>query len=129
MSNKPPTRRAARSFRDLRAWQEAFTLAVDVHAAADALPTHHTDLADQLRRASTSVHLTIAEGNGKSTVAEFARYLDMAHGSLHEAEAGLHFARASALLPTEMLDGMEKRIRHVERLMAGLRRYLARRLG
>ena len=44
------------------------------------------ELRDQLDRASGSIVANIAEGYGRSQHADFARFLDMASGSLREAE-------------------------------------------
>jgi four helix bundle protein len=45
------------------------------------------DLADQWRRASTSVVLNLAEGVTRKGSKEFRRFADIARGSLHEVEA------------------------------------------
>ena len=45
------------------------------------------NLRDQLLRASSSVALTLAEGNAKSSVKEKKRYYQMAYASLKECQA------------------------------------------
>jgi four helix bundle protein len=47
------------------------------------------DVRDQLDRASTSIALNIAEGNGKYTLKDRCRFFDNAHGSALECAAGL----------------------------------------
>src|SRR5688500_2430991 len=47
------------------------------------------DVRDQLDRASTSVSLNIAEGNGKYAPKDRCRFFDIAHGSSLECAAGL----------------------------------------
>jgi four helix bundle protein len=47
------------------------------------------DVKDQLDRASTSIVLNIAEGNGKYTSKDRCRFFDTAHGSALECAAGL----------------------------------------
>jgi four helix bundle protein len=47
------------------------------------------DVKDQLDRASTSISLNIAEGNGKYSPKDRCRFFDIAHGSALECAAGL----------------------------------------
>ena len=74
-------------FRDLKAWQEAKSLATLSKSAIAKLPTYERyALGDQWRRASYSVALNLAEGNSRRGPREFRRYLDIARSSLHEIE-------------------------------------------
>jgi four helix bundle protein len=47
------------------------------------------EIRDQLDRASTSIPLNIAEGNGKYAIKDRCRYFDTAHGSALECAAAL----------------------------------------
>ena len=80
-----------RDYRDLVCWQQALELALEVNALADALPKREWDSASQLRRAARSVHLNIAEGNGRRTSAEYLRFLGDARASLNEVDSELRF--------------------------------------
>ena len=50
-------------------------------------------LCDQLSRAVLSIPSNIAEGNGRETKSEYARFLGIARGSLFETETQLEVAR------------------------------------
>jgi len=113
-----------RSFKDLRVWQEAFALALDVDRLARALPSERPDLADQIRRSSASVPRNIAEGHGDRSDRDFARYVVMAQGSLHELESDVTAIRVQSLAPGQIVADVEIRIAHVERLISGLLRRL-----
>ncbi len=54
----------------------------------EKLPKTHS-VRNQLERASTSVPLNLAEGNGKSSEADRCRYFDIARGSALECAAAL----------------------------------------
>ncbi len=66
--------------------------AIECVAICAAWPRGHAKLADQLRRASTSVALNVAEGLSKRRPAEKRRAYDIAHAECTEAIAALHHA-------------------------------------
>ena len=61
-------------------------------------PRGYAAMADQLKRASLSVPLNVAEGYGKRALADRARYYDIARGSAHECGAVLDASRILALI-------------------------------
>ncbi|HEX5655611.1 MAG TPA: four helix bundle protein [Polyangiales bacterium] len=63
------------------------------HAIAARVPRGEGDLADQLRRASNSVLLNIAEGAGRMSRAEKRRFYVIARGSVNECGALLDAVR------------------------------------
>jgi four helix bundle protein len=71
----------------------------------------------QLDRASTSVPLNIAEGNGKRSRRDRCRYLDSARGSAYECAAALDVLVARrALEPEAVASGKTVLVRIVEML-------------
>jgi four helix bundle protein len=72
----------------LRAYQEALRFAAWVGPLIESLPPKLA-ARDQLDRASTSIALNLAEGNGKRSHADRCRYLDIARGSAVECAACL----------------------------------------
>lgn len=72
----------------LRAYQEAIKFAAWVDPVIEQLPGKLA-ARDQLDRASTSIVLNIAEGNGKRSHVDRCRYLDIARGSALECAACL----------------------------------------
>jgi four helix bundle protein len=85
------------------------------------------DVKDQLDRASTSVPLNIAEGNGKYSPKDRCRFFDIAHGSALECAAGLDVLVAKAkLTPEEIRPGKEKLQRIVRMLMGLIKRNSSR---
>jgi four helix bundle protein len=73
---------------------------------------------DQLDRASTSVALNIAEGNGKFAIRDRCRFLDFARGSALECAACLDVLVAKRLLePAAVSPGKEQLLEIVSMLM------------
>ena len=71
----------------LDVYQCALRFAALSLAMAKALPRGQSELADQLRRASMSIPLNIAEGVGKPTLADRRRFFAIARGSALECAA------------------------------------------
>ena len=65
-------------------------LAQEVYEIAEHLPKNETyGLVSQMTRAAVSVPSNIAEGNGRGTPKDYARFLAMARGSKYELETQL----------------------------------------
>ena len=73
------------SYRELRAWQWAHELTTDVHRWCDRhWRPERADAIGQLRRASLSVSLNIAEGYASGPGPRCKHFLRIAHGSAVE---------------------------------------------
>ena len=82
---------------------------------------------DQLDRASTSLPLNIAEGNGKFSHADRSRFLEIARGSALECAACLDVLVARKLIATErIVPAKERLVRIVNMLMGMLKRFSGR---
>ena len=78
------------------------------------------DVKDQLDRASTSIPLNIAEGNGKYTPKDRCRFFDTAHGSALECAAALDVLVAKAKLTPEQIRSGKERLQRIVRMLMGL---------
>ena len=82
---------------------------------------------DQLDRASTSLPLNIAEGNGKFSTVDRARFLEIARGSALECAACLDVLEVRKLVAAErIVPAKEKLVRIVNMLMGMLKRVSGR---
>ena len=68
------------------------------------LPRGHNHLADQMKRASLSIPLNIAEGAGKLTAADRRRFYGIARGSAMECGAILDAIRVIKIADPHDLD-------------------------
>jgi four helix bundle protein len=110
------------SYTELRVWQEAHALSLRVYLLIKQLPSsERVNLGDQMRRASTSIAATIAEGVGRDSPKDFRHFLVMARGSAHEMMNHCIFAKDSGLLPK---DAMEELIGRYRGLAAGIYAYM-----
>ena len=82
---------------------------------------------DQLDPASTSIPLNIAEGNGKFSYADRARFLEIARGSALECAACIDVLTVRKLAATErIIPAKEQLVRIVNMLMGMLKRFSGR---
>ena len=97
-------RSPARSFRDLRVWQKAHEFVLAVYRYSESFPEREKyGLAHQLRRAAVSIPANIAEGFGKRSPAEKARFFNLAEGSLEECRYYLILSQDLGYGPSELL--------------------------
>ena len=84
-----------RSYRDLRIYQRSYQTALEIHRLTLKFPAfERSELGSQLRRASSSIPINIAEGYGrKRSPDDFRRFLVMALGSCDETSVLLDFSR------------------------------------
>lgn len=103
----------------LEAYREAIAFIAWLSALLDGT-VRVGDVKDQLDRASTSVPLNIAEGNGKYAPKDRCRFFDVAHGSALECAAGLDVLVAKAKLTTEQIRPGKESLQKIVRMLMGL---------
>jgi len=101
------------------AWATELTSEVQAKAAVK----------DQLDRASTSVPLNIAEGNGKFAVRDRCRYLDFARGSALECAACLDVLVAKRLVDIEGIVSGKQQLLEIVSMLMGLIKSLTARVS
>lgn len=80
-------------FEKLQVWQDARNFAGRIYKITAKFPREETfGLRDQLRRASVSIALNIAEGSDRKSDKEFIRFLRTAITSTEEVVTGLYIA-------------------------------------
>ena len=74
----------------------------------------------QLDRASTSIALNLAEGNGKSTAADRCRFFDIARGSALESAACLDVLTAKSVVTAEQAGEGKRMLVQIVSMSVGL---------
>jgi len=83
---------------ELDVYQAAIAFLALVTLLLGRLPRGEGEVGQQLRRAALSIPLNIAEGYGKRTPRDRARFYDIARGSAHECGAILDVSKVLGLL-------------------------------
>jgi len=110
-----------KDFRQLKVWEKAHQLALAIYKAAKGFPKEELyGLTSQIRRASMSVPTNIAEGCGRHTDAEFARFLQIAMGSASETEYQLILAHDLEFLSQTDYEKLHNDVEEVKRMLASL---------
>ena len=75
---------------------------------------------DQLDRASTSIALNLAEGNGKFTSPDRCRFFDIARGSALECAAALDVLVAKGLCTRQQIEPGKEELKRIVSMLVGL---------
>ena len=103
------------------AYDASLSLLRAVRAPAELLRRRDASLADQLRRAATSLHLNLAEGNRRAGK-DRGHLFRVALGSASEVQACLEAAEALGYLAANAVEGALSTADHAQRLLRGLTR-------
>lgn len=75
------------NYKDLKIWEKLFNLIFDIYQLTKVFPSDEKfGLISQIRRYAISIPSNIAEGHGRRSNKEFARFLNIAIGSANELE-------------------------------------------
>ena len=109
--------------RELKVWQKAHELVLAIYRVSAGFPSDERfGLTQQLRRSTTSVASNIAEGCGRGSDADFARFLYMALGSASEAEYQMLLAHDLKFLDRTAYGELTERVVEVKRMLSALTR-------
>jgi len=116
-----------RNYRQLDIWQLAHELTLSAYlVSAEFPPEERYGLTSQLRRAAVSVPANIAEGSGRPTQADFARFVGIALGSLSEFDYHVILARDLGYIDGSASDALELRVADLRRMMTRFRSAVAK---
>jgi four helix bundle protein len=109
------------SHKDLHVWQKAIVLANKVYDVTEEYPKHQLfSLAQQLQRSIVSVSSNIAEGSARNSTKEFIYYLNVARGSLAEADTQLIISNNRGYINDETYAEINKLADEVGRMLTKL---------
>ena len=109
-------------FRDLKVYQLAYRLAMEVFDVTKSFPKDERySLTDQIRRSSRSVAANIAEGFRKRQYPKmFVNKLADADSEATETQVWLDFARDCGYLPTERHDSLLKEYEEAGKMLGSM---------
>ena len=110
-------------FTELKVWQRSHALVLGIYRLSSRFPTEERfGLTSQLRRAAASVPTNIAEGAKRAGRQDYARFLNIAQGSLAESEYLLFLSRDLGYLTPEKAKETLSEVSEIAGMLHGLRK-------
>jgi four helix bundle protein len=114
-------------FRNLDVWREAHELTLGIYRRTrDFPPDERFGLISQLRRASSSIEANLAEGCGRGSDTDFARFVQMATGSASEVQCHLLLSYDLSYLDEASFRTLDEQSHRVKRMLVSLLKTLKR---
>ena len=111
----------ARNFREYKVWQDAVSFATAVYEITSQMPWFEKKgLCDQLQRAVVSISSNIAEGAGRSSDIDFARFLDQSLGYANEVETQLLISKNLNYMTIDRYEMLISSLAEIQKQLMGL---------
>ncbi|MBN1454516.1 MAG: four helix bundle protein [Anaerolineales bacterium] len=109
-----------RDFRKIQVWERAHRFTLQVYKITSSFPKDELyGLTSQMRRAAVSIPSNLAEGCGRDTQAELARFVHIAGGSASELEYQLILAHDLGYIGDELYPELNSEINEIKRMLNG----------
>ena len=111
-----------KGYKDLKVYERSYKAALAVYKVTETFPeTEKYGITNQIRRASLSIPLNIAEGFAKKeSQQEFKRFLLMAIGSSNEVSVLINFAKDLKMLTVEQYEAARAEYEEIGKMLRGL---------
>jgi four helix bundle protein len=114
-----------RGFEDLEVWQLSVELAKEIYLITKNFPKDEQyGITSQIRRSVISISSNIAEGSGRGTKIDFARFVNIAIGSGAELKSQIIVARELEYIKNDKSEPLIDLINQIGRMLKGLERSL-----
>ncbi|WPO82246.1 four helix bundle protein [Chryseobacterium sp. JJR-5R] len=114
-----------RDYKRYDTWKISHELVKEIYLISENFPKSELfGLTSQIRRASISIPTNIAEGCGRSTDKEFARFLEISIGSTNETEYLLLLAYDLGFTSEDQLASLNPKLNLIRQKLIQLRKKL-----
>ena len=113
------------NFEKLEVWQKAIDFAHLIYNETRGFPSEERfGLTNQLRRAAVSISSNIAEGSSRSSRTDFARFAEIAAGSVFEAVSQSFIARRQNFFTEDQFRNVYMDAEQLSLMLSDLRKSL-----
>ena len=110
-----------RNYRDLLVWEKAHNLTLCIYRDTQTFPKEERFcITSQIRRAASSIAANLAEGCGRRSDGEMARFVQIAMGSAAEVSYHLLLCRDLGLLGAEEFNRLASATDEIMRMLSSL---------
>ena len=110
-----------RNYRDLEVWDKSHELTLELYRKSRSFPKEEFyGLTSQLRRAAVSVGANLAEGCGRQTTAELARFVRISMGSASELDYHLLLCHDFGFLQPDDYRKLCQELTRIRKMLASL---------
>jgi len=107
-----------KDFKELKVWQRSHQITLKIYKITASFPKEELyGLISQMRRSSSSVPTNIAEGCGRGSDADFARFLHFAMGSASELEYQLLLSLDLSFINQETYQNLNTELIETKRML------------
>ena len=108
-------------WRKLKVWETSHAMVLEIYRVVAGFPSiEKFGLADQLKRATSSIPANIVEGQSRNTTKEYLQFLYNARGSLEEVRYFLLLSRDLQYLSLEKYEDMEIKCKDISIMLNNL---------
>ena len=105
-------------YKKLQIWERSHAIVLEIYKLSKEFPKEELyGLTSQLRRSSVSISSNIAEGCGRNSDAEFARFLVIAMGSAAEAEYQLLLAKDLGYMDDVIYKKLDDELNQIRKML------------
>ncbi len=106
------------SFRDLKVWQKAVRLAIEIYTLTEKFPREEIyGLTSQMRRSAVSIASNIAEGRNRGTRKEFSQFLRISLGSCAELSTQIDIAKRLSKIKMNDFSNVESLLTEIMKMV------------
>jgi four helix bundle protein len=107
-----------KDYKNFTVWQKSHQLTLDVYKIVNDFPKEELfGLVSQMKRSSSSIPTNIAEGCGRNSDKDFARFLIIAFGSANELEYQFILSSDLNFINKEKIEKLLSQIEEIKKML------------
>ncbi|MDA3861584.1 MAG: four helix bundle protein [Melioribacteraceae bacterium] len=114
-----------KNFKQMKVWEKAHQLTLETYRITKEYPKDELfGLVSQMRRSASSIATNIAEGCGKNSDADFARFIVISMGSANELEYQFILSHDLKYINQKQFNTLDIQINEIKKMLVGLHKKL-----